>query len=136
MRDALAEEGGSDAAGWGLISNAAYPGYARTELIANGPGDDALMTKIGNVLVRPFLSQSAAGAPGPAVIGAQAKDLAVASAASSTDCGTTKGASSQPYGRTLVRPAITQWRSEHASVVCGTGSGPWIELVAEHSRAE
>jgi NAD(P)-dependent dehydrogenase (short-subunit alcohol dehydrogenase family) len=98
----------SDAAGWGLMSNAAHPGYARTELIANGPGADALMTRIGNMVVRPFLSQSAAdgalpvlfaatspdakgggyygpagpfeliGAPGPAVIGAHAKDLAVA----------------------------------------------------------
>ena len=28
----------SDAGGWGLISNAAHPGYARTELVANGPG--------------------------------------------------------------------------------------------------
>jgi NAD(P)-dependent dehydrogenase (short-subunit alcohol dehydrogenase family) len=98
----------SDAAGWGLMSNAAHPGYARTDLIANGPGSAALMTKINNVFVRPFLSQSAAdgalpvlfaatspeakggeyygpagwfeliGAPGPAVIGAHAKDLAVA----------------------------------------------------------
>jgi NAD(P)-dependent dehydrogenase (short-subunit alcohol dehydrogenase family) len=98
----------SDAAGWGLMSNAAHPGYARTELIANGPGADSLMARINNVLVRPFPSQSAAegalpvlfaatsphakgggyygptgpfeliGAPGAAVIGAQAKDLAVA----------------------------------------------------------
>ena len=28
----------SDQAGWGLMSTAAHPGYARTELIANGPG--------------------------------------------------------------------------------------------------
>ena len=31
----------SDAAGWGLMSNAAHPGYARTELIANGPAPTA-----------------------------------------------------------------------------------------------
>ena len=98
----------SDAAGWGLLSNAAHPGYARTDLIANGPGDDALAAKINKLLVRPFLSQSAAdgalpvllaatspeakgggyygptglfeliGAPGPAVIGSHAKDLGVA----------------------------------------------------------
>src|SRR5580692_487941 len=107
--------------------------WIRTHRVDRGPGNDALMTKIGDVLVRPFLSQSAAdgalpcclprpprkrnaengllaliylhyygptglfeliGAPGPAVIGAQAKDLAVAGAASSTDC-----------GDTLVRPA-------------------------------
>ncbi len=29
----------SDARGWGLMSNAAHPGYARTDLIPNGPGD-------------------------------------------------------------------------------------------------
>src|SRR5258707_344849 len=28
----------SNAAGWGLLSNAAHPGYALTDLIANGPG--------------------------------------------------------------------------------------------------
>jgi hypothetical protein len=97
----------SAAAGWGLMSNAAHPGFARTELIANGPGADARLTKINN-MVRPFLSHSAAdgalpvlfaatspqakaggyygpaglfeliGAPGPAVIGAHAKDLGVA----------------------------------------------------------
>ncbi len=97
----------SDAAGWGLMSNAAHPGFARTELIANGPGADARLTKINNV-VRPFLSHSAAdgalpvlfaatspeakgggyygptgpfeliGASGPAVIGSHAKDLGVA----------------------------------------------------------
>src|ERR1700689_2792800 len=32
----------SDADGWGLISNAAHPGYARTELIPNGPGTGGL----------------------------------------------------------------------------------------------
>jgi NAD(P)-dependent dehydrogenase (short-subunit alcohol dehydrogenase family) len=98
----------SDAGGWGLISNAAHPGYARTELIANGPGLDGLAWKINNLLIRPFLSQSAAdgalpvllaatspdakgagyygpagpfeliGAPGPAVIGKHAKDPDVA----------------------------------------------------------
>ena len=31
----------SDAYGWGLMSNAAHPGYARTELIPNGPGPAA-----------------------------------------------------------------------------------------------
>lgn len=31
----------SDAAGWGLTSVAAHPGYAHTDLIANGPGQSA-----------------------------------------------------------------------------------------------
>src|ERR1700676_2392383 len=33
----------SDAGGWGLMSNAAHPGYARTDLIANGPGAGGLL---------------------------------------------------------------------------------------------
>jgi NAD(P)-dependent dehydrogenase (short-subunit alcohol dehydrogenase family) len=49
----------SDAGGWGLMSNAAHPGYARTDLIANGPGASGLMWQI-NKLLRPFVSQSAA----------------------------------------------------------------------------
>ena len=97
----------SDAAGWGLMSNAAHPGYARTDLIANGPGDRGLLWQI-NKLLQPYISQSAAegalptlfaaaspaakaagyygpngfyelkGSPVPAKIMPQAKDAAVA----------------------------------------------------------
>jgi NAD(P)-dependent dehydrogenase (short-subunit alcohol dehydrogenase family) len=49
----------SNAAGWGLMSNAAHPGFARTDLIANGPGTGGLLTGIGNLL-KPYVSQSAA----------------------------------------------------------------------------
>jgi NAD(P)-dependent dehydrogenase (short-subunit alcohol dehydrogenase family) len=49
----------SDAAGWGLLSNAAHPGYARTDLIANGPGTRGLLGQLGKIL-GPFASQSAA----------------------------------------------------------------------------
>jgi NAD(P)-dependent dehydrogenase (short-subunit alcohol dehydrogenase family) len=49
----------SDAAGWGLMSNAAHPGYARTDLIANGPGASGLLWQINRSL-RPFVSHSAA----------------------------------------------------------------------------
>jgi NAD(P)-dependent dehydrogenase (short-subunit alcohol dehydrogenase family) len=49
----------SDAAGWGLMSDAAHPGYARTDLIANGPGAGGLLGQL-NKLLQPFLSQSAA----------------------------------------------------------------------------
>jgi NAD(P)-dependent dehydrogenase (short-subunit alcohol dehydrogenase family) len=48
----------SDAGGWGLISNAAHPGYARTDLITNGPGDTGLIAIVSAVL-RPLVSQSA-----------------------------------------------------------------------------
>ncbi|WP_027552232.1 SDR family oxidoreductase [Bradyrhizobium sp. Cp5.3] len=95
----------SDAASWGLRSIAAHPGYARTDLIANGPGADTLQWRVGRLL-QPFISQSAAegalptllaatsaaveaggyygpngfyelkGAPAPAKIMPQAKDFA------------------------------------------------------------
>jgi NAD(P)-dependent dehydrogenase (short-subunit alcohol dehydrogenase family) len=49
----------SDANGWGLVSGAAHPGYARTELIANGPGAQGLLWHV-NRFFRPWVSQSAA----------------------------------------------------------------------------
>ena len=39
--------------GWGVMSNACHPGYARTDLIPNGPGLDSFMTKVTGVL-QPF----------------------------------------------------------------------------------
>jgi hypothetical protein len=49
----------SDAAGWGLRSVAAHPGYARTDLIPNGPGTNTLQWRVGRLL-QPLISQSAA----------------------------------------------------------------------------
>jgi len=95
------------AAGWGLTSVAAHPGYARTDLIANGPGTNTVQGRVGRLL-QPWISQSAAegalptlfaatspdaepggyygpngfyelkGSPGPARIMPQARDLAAA----------------------------------------------------------
>jgi NAD(P)-dependent dehydrogenase (short-subunit alcohol dehydrogenase family) len=47
------------AAGWGVMSLAAHPGYARTDLIANGPGANSLSSQAGRLL-QPLISQSAA----------------------------------------------------------------------------
>jgi NAD(P)-dependent dehydrogenase (short-subunit alcohol dehydrogenase family) len=58
-----------DAAGWGLISNAAHPGYARTELIANGPGDTSLSARF-SILLQPLISQSAAEGALPTLLAA------------------------------------------------------------------
>ena len=41
------------------MSNAAHPGYARTDLIAKGPGTSGLLWQV-NKLLQPFASQSAA----------------------------------------------------------------------------
>jgi len=60
----------SDAAGWGLTSLAAHPGYARTELIANGPGDDSWMSRIARPLIEPWASQSAADGAWPQLFAA------------------------------------------------------------------
>jgi NAD(P)-dependent dehydrogenase (short-subunit alcohol dehydrogenase family) len=98
----------SNAAGWGLMSNAAHPGYALTDLMANGPGARSLLGQLSRIL-QPFASQSAAdgalptlfaatspqavpggyygpagfyelrGSPAPAKIMPRAKDAAVAS---------------------------------------------------------
>jgi NAD(P)-dependent dehydrogenase (short-subunit alcohol dehydrogenase family) len=59
----------SNAAGWGLMSNAAHPGYARTDLITNGPGTDGLSWYIGKFL-QPYASQSAAGGALPTLFAA------------------------------------------------------------------
>lgn len=47
------------AAGWGLTSLAAHPGYARTDLIPNGPGTSSFQSRVSRWL-QPFISQSAA----------------------------------------------------------------------------
>ena len=64
----------SDAGGWGLLSDAAHPGYARTELIANGPGLGSLMSRVGGVLIAPWASQSAADGALPQLFAATSPD--------------------------------------------------------------
>lgn len=59
----------SDARGWGLISNAAHPGFARTELIANGPGTGGLLWRLNNLLM-PLVSHSAASGALPTLYAA------------------------------------------------------------------
>jgi NAD(P)-dependent dehydrogenase (short-subunit alcohol dehydrogenase family) len=62
----------SDANGWGLLSNAAHPGYARTDLIANGPGADGLLQRFGRLTLEPLASQSAADGALPTLFAATA----------------------------------------------------------------
>ena len=59
----------SDAAGWGLMSNAAHPGYARTDLIPNGPGGRGLMWQVSKSL-QPLISHSAAAGALPTLFAA------------------------------------------------------------------
>jgi NAD(P)-dependent dehydrogenase (short-subunit alcohol dehydrogenase family) len=47
----------SDAAGWNLMSNASHPGWARTDLFANGPGFGLI--SLASQFAAPLFSQSA-----------------------------------------------------------------------------
>ena len=68
---ALELQRNSDAGGWGLMSLAAHPGIARTELVANGPGLNAV-SKVLYGLVAPLISQSAAAGALPLLFAATA----------------------------------------------------------------
>jgi len=63
----------SDAKRWGLLSNAAHPGYALTDLIPNGPGTKGLNYQFSRVLAH-FLSQSPAEGALPTLFAATAAD--------------------------------------------------------------
>ena len=68
----------SDAYGWGLMSNAAHPGYAVTELQSTGPrmgrnGKATIAEQIGTLL-EPLVAQSAAGGALPTLFGATSPD--------------------------------------------------------------
>ncbi|HEY2710602.1 MAG TPA: SDR family oxidoreductase [Caulobacteraceae bacterium] len=63
----------SDVGGWGLVSNAAHPGYSRTELIANGPGLDSVMSRLSRI-VQPLISQDAAKGALPQLFAATSPD--------------------------------------------------------------
>jgi len=63
----------SDSHGWGLMSTAVHPGYAQTELIANGRGRRSLLTRLSRTLGM-SVSQSAADGARPAVFAATSVD--------------------------------------------------------------
>lgn len=65
----------SDANGWGLVSNAAHPGFARTGLMDNGPGSEGgnWMTTLSRTL-GPWFSHSAAAGALPTLFAATSPD--------------------------------------------------------------
>jgi NAD(P)-dependent dehydrogenase (short-subunit alcohol dehydrogenase family) len=65
----------SEAAGWGLTSSAAHPGFATTELIANGQGETSLLARAMR-LINPWLSQSPAAGALPTLYAAAAPEAA------------------------------------------------------------
>lgn len=60
----------SAAEGWGLTSVAAHPGFARTDLIANGPAVGGGLLAMGSAFLATFLSQSAAAGALPTLMAA------------------------------------------------------------------
>jgi NAD(P)-dependent dehydrogenase (short-subunit alcohol dehydrogenase family) len=64
----------SDESGWGLLSVAAHPGFARTDLIANGPGSSGLSARAA-VWFGKLFSQSAADGAHPTVRAATGNDV-------------------------------------------------------------
>lgn len=63
----------SAARGWGLTSLAAHPGWARTDLIAKGPGKASLMNAFARPIA-PFLSHSANAGAMPTLFAATHRD--------------------------------------------------------------
>src|SRR5258707_12426140 len=57
----------SDATGWKLISNAAHPGFARTNLFASGPGG---LVSLATGFAAPFFGHSAADGARPILFAA------------------------------------------------------------------
>ena len=62
----------SDAAGWGVTSTAAHPGYAYTDLIQNGPGADSFLSKLNSSILQRFVGHSAAAGALPTLMAATA----------------------------------------------------------------
>jgi len=52
----------SDEHAWSLLSNAVHPGYARTALLANGPGSSSAVALLSRSLGRVFSQSAARGA--------------------------------------------------------------------------
>ncbi len=64
----------SDAAGWGLTSLAAHPGWARTDLVANGLGTGGFLWQVGKRALETCFSQSAAEGALPTLFAATSSE--------------------------------------------------------------
>ncbi|MDB5530492.1 MAG: NADP-dependent 3-hydroxy acid dehydrogenase YdfG [Devosia sp.] len=64
-----------DAAGWGITSVNAHPGFARTDLIANGPGEMKGLAAIGTSLLQQLVSQDATAGAMPTMKAATGLDV-------------------------------------------------------------
>ena len=84
----------SDAQGWGLVSNAAHPGWARTDLFSNGPDSDNRWTwqRVVATVAGPLFSHSAAAGALPILYAATAPEAVGATLYGPNGPGEMKGA--------------------------------------------
>lgn len=66
----------SDEGSWGLLCAAAHPGYARTDLVRNGPGELRGALRVVNALLVAFASHDARGGALPALLAATGSSVA------------------------------------------------------------
>lgn len=83
----------SNVHGWGLMSNAAHPGWARTELFANGPnnGNGWSWQRVTALLAQPFFSHSAQDGALPTLYAATSPDAKAATLYGPSGLGEMKG---------------------------------------------
>jgi NAD(P)-dependent dehydrogenase (short-subunit alcohol dehydrogenase family) len=105
LRFALELQRRSDANGWGLLNNAAHPGYVLTDLIANGRGADGLLHALNRLTLEPLLSQSAADGALPTLFAATAPNAKAAGYCGPTGFFELKG---PPGAAQIARPARDQ----------------------------
>tara|TARA_R110002124_G_scaffold16882_10_gene71574 strand:- start:8301 stop:9239 length:939 start_codon:yes stop_codon:yes gene_type:complete len=65
----------SDANGWNILSATAHPGFARTDLLANGPGEMRGIAGIGMALLQSFASHDATAGAIPTLLAATAPNV-------------------------------------------------------------
>jgi NAD(P)-dependent dehydrogenase (short-subunit alcohol dehydrogenase family) len=82
----------ADAYGWGVLSIAAHPGWARTDLIANGPAAGGQLLWRLAAMAAPFLGQSAAAGALPILFAATSPEARGAGFYGPTGIGELKGA--------------------------------------------
>ncbi len=113
----------SDANGWNLLSTAAHPGFAKTELIANGPGNNGVIGLFSRLAFRLVGHSSAAGAL-PQLLAATSPDAKPGAYYGPTSLNEMKG----PPGIAVIKPQALDLHTakklwEISEQLCGLSFG-------------
>ncbi|CAN7358161.1 SDR family oxidoreductase [Phenylobacterium sp. LjRoot225] len=103
----------SDSAGWGLRSLAAHPGFAGTDLFANGPGAGSVMGLVSRAVIAPLFGQSAEAGAQPLLYAAAAPQVTGGTLYGPTGPMEMKGAPGErQFARTAADPDVAArlWR--------------------------